>query len=80
MVDAAFGSQTDPQPNPPEAFAEGFRGTGIILNARIVGDAETVADIVRRLWTPPMKLIVVTYCATPDEQQIAYDRVQEICR
>jgi hypothetical protein len=80
MVDAAFGPQTDPQPNPPEAFGEALRGTGTTLNARIVGDADEVAEVVRRLWKWPMKLIVVTYCATPDEQQRAYDRVHEICR
>ena len=34
MVDAAFSKQTDPNPNPPEPFAEGFAGTGIVVNAR----------------------------------------------
>ena len=53
--------------------------TGIVVNARIVGDPETVAETVKRLWKPGMKLIVVTFCQTPEEQAEAYDRVHEIC-
>ncbi|MGD8501443.1 MAG: hypothetical protein PVJ86_12395, partial [Phycisphaerales bacterium] len=79
MVDGAFSAATDPSPNPPEPFAEGFANTGIVVNARIVGDPETVANTVRRLWKPGMKLIVVTYCQSPREQAEAYDRVYEVC-
>ncbi len=80
VVDAAFGAETDPSPNPPEVFAEAFAHTNIVLNARIVGDADTVEHIVCRLWRPGMKLIVVTYCATPEEQADAYQRIHAICR
>ncbi|OHB75452.1 MAG: hypothetical protein A2Z25_06885 [Planctomycetes bacterium RBG_16_55_9] len=80
MVDGAFSPATDPSPNPPEPFAETFANTGIMVNARIVGHPETVADNVRRLWKPGMKLIVVTYCQSPDEQAEAYDCIHEICR
>ena len=80
MVDGAFSAATDPTPNLPEPFAEAFANTGIVVNARIVGDPETVADTVKRLWKPGMKLIVVTFCQTPEEQTEAYDRVHEICR
>lgn len=80
MVDGAFSAATDPSPNPPEPFAEAFANTGIVVNARIVGGLETIADIVRRLFKPPMKLIVVTYCQTPKEQAQAYDRIHEICQ
>ena len=80
MVDGAFGAATDPTPNSPEPFAEAFANTGIVVNARIVGDPETVAGNVRRLWKPGMKLIVVTYCQDPAEQAEAYDRIHEICR
>ncbi|MFC1635559.1 uroporphyrinogen decarboxylase family protein [Planctomycetota bacterium] len=80
MVDGAFGAATDPTPNSPEPFAEAFVNTGIVVNARIVGNPETVAGNVRRLWKPGMKLIVVTYCQSPTEQAEAYDRVYEICR
>jgi alkanesulfonate monooxygenase SsuD/methylene tetrahydromethanopterin reductase-like flavin-dependent oxidoreductase (luciferase family) len=79
MVDGAFSAATDPSPNPPEPFAEGFADTGIVVNARILGDPETVANIARRLWKPGMKLIVVTYCQSPEEQTEAYDRVYEVC-
>ena len=80
MVDGAFSAATDPSPNPPEPFARAFRNTGIVVNARIVGGPDTVADIVRRLWKPGMKLIVVTYCQTPEEQARTYDQIHEICR
>ena len=79
MVDGAFGAATDPTPNSPESFPEVFANTGIVVNARIVGNPETVAENVRRLWKPGMKLIVVTYCQSPEEQTEAYDRIHEIC-
>lgn len=79
MVDGAFSAATDPSPNPAEPFAEAFANTGIVVNARIVGGPETIVDIVRRLWKPGMKLVVVTYCQTPDEQAEAYDRIHEVC-
>lgn len=78
-VDAAFGPETDPSPNQPEPFAEAMANAGIVLNARIVGKPDTVLDNVRRLWRPGMKLIVVTYCQTPDEQSEVYDRIKDIC-
>jgi hypothetical protein len=79
MVDGAFSAATDPTPNPPEPFAEAFANTGIVVNARIVGGPETIAESVRRLWKPGMKLIVVTFCQNPEEQAEAYDRIYEIC-
>ena len=79
MVDGAFSAATDPTPNPPEPFAEAFANTGIVVNSRIVGDCETVVETVKKLWAPGMKLIVVTFCQTPEEQAEAYDRVHEIC-
>lgn len=79
MVDGAFSAAADPSPNPPEPFAQAFANNGIVVNARIVGSGQTVADIVRRLFKPGMKLIVVTYCQTPQEQAEAYDRIHEIC-
>ena len=79
MVDGAFSAATDPSPNPPEPFAETFANSGIVLNARIVGGPETIAENVRKLWKPGMKLIVVTYCQSPEEQAQAYDRIYEIC-
>lgn len=79
MVDAAFSEATDPSPNDPSRFAQAFAGTGVVVNARIVGDAEVVVETVRKLWAPGMKLVVVTYCRDPREQTRVYDRVHEIC-
>jgi hypothetical protein len=79
MVDAAFSPATDPSPCRPQPFGEAFAGTGIVVNARIVGDADVVAGVVRRLWRPGLKLIVVTYCRSPEDQRRAYDRVYRIC-
>lgn len=80
MADGAFGSQTDPSPNTPELFRDLFAHSGIVLNARIVGDSSVVLEQVRRLWTPGMKLIVVTYCQTPEDQRRAYEQIHEFCR
>jgi hypothetical protein len=79
MIDAAFSPETDPNPNPALPFAEALAHSGIILNARIVGDIEVIKRTVRQLWRPGMKLIVVTYCHTPEEQERAYDAIHEIC-
>ena len=79
-ADGAFSSETDPSPNDPAPFGKAFAGTGKILNLRAVGSADTVADTVRRVWQPGLKLIVNTYCKTPEEQQEAYDRIQDICK
>jgi uroporphyrinogen-III decarboxylase len=78
MADAAFSLQTDPgATTSPEDF-HAFANTGVMLNARIVGDVKTIEQQARRLWIPGMKLIVVTYCETPEEQDEAYQRIQEI--
>ena len=80
MADGAFSPQTDPGATPDlEAFHR-FAGTGIVLNARIVGDTETIREQVSRLWVPGMKLVVVTYCETPAEQETAYHLIHEICQ
>jgi len=80
MADGAFSQQTDPgATNNLEAFHR-FANTGIVLNARMVGDPETIKEQVSRLWAPEMKLVVVTYCETPEEQGKAYDLIKEICR
>ncbi len=77
-VDAALTARTDPDPNPPEAFGDAFAGTGVTLNARMVGSADEVAASFARLYRPGLKSIVVTYCDTAKEQQRAYDRIKEI--
>ena len=80
MADGAFSPETDPDSNTdPESFHV-FRNTGVILNARIVGDADVIEEQVKRIWTPGMKLVVVTYCQSPEEQEDAYHRIHEICK
>jgi len=80
MADGAFSKGTDPDANPTEGFADAFANSGVVLNARIVGDPDLVADKVRELWKPGMKLVVVTYCDTPEEQELVYHKIHEICR
>jgi uroporphyrinogen-III decarboxylase len=80
MADGAFSPETDPNAiTGPEAFHK-FKNTGVILNARIVGTPDVIEEKVRRLWSPGMKLIVVTYCKTPEEQAEAYHRIHTICK
>ena len=79
MVDGAFSKETDPDANPPEPFSEQFAGTGVVLNARIVGNVEKVTATVKRLWGEGMKLIVVTYCSSPEEQMSVYNRIHSEC-
>lgn len=80
MADGAFSLATDPGANPVEGFADAFAGSGAVLNARIVGSADLVCEKVQALWKPKMKLIVVTYCETPEEQAKLYRRIHEICQ
>ncbi|HIX38254.1 MAG TPA: hypothetical protein H9738_10365, partial [Candidatus Blautia pullistercoris] len=77
-ADGAFTIETDPSPNKPEVFGDAFNGTGIILNARAVGNAENSFEAFRKLWRPQQKLICVTYCKTPQEQEILYNRLHEM--
>ena len=80
MADGAFSPQTDPgATNNLEVFHK-FAHTGIVLNARIVGDIDTIKEQLNRLWVPGMKMVVVTYCETPEEQEEAYHIIHEICR
>jgi hypothetical protein len=80
MIDGAFTPETDPAPNDTQPFKETFHNTSIVLNTRMVGNFDTVIETVKALWQPPMKLIVVTYCETPEEQAQAYDRIHDICQ
>lgn len=78
MADGAFTAQTDPSPNHPKPFADGFAGSGIILNARAVGP--DAVDTFAALYQPGMKLIAVTYCETGEEQEALYGRLHEMER
>lgn len=80
MADGAVGPETDPDSNPPAKLSEVFAGSGVTLHTRIVGGPETVYRHVRELWRPGLKLIVVTYCRTPEQQEQAYRGIHEICQ
>jgi hypothetical protein len=79
MVDAAFGPQTDPNPNSAEVFRDAFVNTAIILQARIVGDPDEVLEQVKRLWMPGLKLMVVTYVQDPQAQHQLYQDIYHLC-
>lgn len=76
-ADGAFSIETDPDPNDPKQFAEEFAGKGIILNARAVGSVENTADIFKTLMAKNQKLIAVTYCKDPKEQEVLYNLLHE---
>lgn len=77
-VDGAFSIETDPSPNDPAVFAPAFKNTGIVVNARAVGDAPAAYEVFSRLWTPGQKLIAVTYCQSPSEQEKLYQMLHEM--
>lgn len=78
MSDAAFTPETDPHPNPAEPFKTALRNSGIVLNARMVGNPTVVRETVEKLWIDGMKLIAVTFSQTPEEQEEAYDIIHDI--
>jgi hypothetical protein len=80
MVDAAFTAETDPSPNPTVPFSDALAGSGIILNARMVGSPDVVKTTTQELWQPGMKLIAVTFSPTPEEQRDAYNIIHSICK
>lgn len=77
-VDGAFTIETDPSPNNPEVFADAFSGTGIVVNARAVGSCDDSFAAFKKLWTPNQKMIAVTYCETPQEQEKLYDMLHSL--
>lgn len=74
-ADAAFSAETDPDPNDPEKFRDAFSGSGICLNARAVGNVTDAFEAFEKLWTPDQKLIAVTYCSSPEEQEELYNKL-----
>jgi len=75
MIDGAFTPQTDPAPNPTGPFVSSFSKTGICVNARMVGSCDEIMRTTAELGKHGMKLIVVTYCASPDEQKMAFEKI-----
>lgn len=79
MADAAFTAETDPAHNPASPFVDSLVNTGIILNARMVGDTSVVEKTIGELWKPGMRLLAVTYSQTAEEQAEAYRIIHETC-
>ena len=79
-ADGAFTIETDPSPNKPEVFGDAFNGSGIVLNARAVGNAENSFEAFQKLWRPNQKLICVTYCKSVEEQEQLYNRLHAMER
>ncbi len=79
MVDAAFTPRTDPNTNDAVAFRAAFAGTGIVVQARMVGDPDEVLAHVRQLWGPGMRLMVVTYEQDPVAQHRLYRDIHALC-
>lgn len=79
MVDGAFSPQTDPAHNHCEQFRDALAGSGVVLHARVVGDADEVLSRVRRLWRPGLKLIVGTHILDPAEQHRVYEAIHALC-
>lgn len=77
-VDGAFSIETDPSPNNPEVFAKAFDNTGIVINARAVGNCQDSFESFKKLWTPNQKMIAVTYCQDPAEQEKLYQMLHEL--
>jgi len=78
IVDGAFSPQTDPQPNKPEDFETKLRGSGIILNARCVGDCDDVFPYYEKLINKNMKVIATTYCQDERDQARLYDKLHAL--
>lgn len=79
-ADGAFTVETDPAPNDPDKFADAFAHSGIVLNARAVGNPDDSYATFERLWRPKQKLICVTYCKTPEEQEELYKRLHDMAQ
>jgi hypothetical protein len=79
MADGAFSPQTDPGATENLEAFHAFAHTNVVLNARMVGDLETLREQTTRLWVPGMKMVAVTYCQTPLEQEKAYHLIRDLC-
>ena len=78
MVDAAFTELTDPSPNPPSLLRKLFKGSEVILNARMIGDSGMVESVMQQLYSPGIRIIAVTYSQTAEEQKKVYDNIHRI--
>ena len=61
------------------AFRDAFVNTGVVVHGRMVGDPDDVLARVKRLWTPGLKLIVVTCVQEPEAQRRLYEEIHRLC-
>ena len=80
MVDAAFSPQTDPDPNAPKTFRDAFGEHGHHRPRAHGRRSDEVLTLAKRLWTPGLKLIIVTYVPDPVAQQRLYRDLHNLCR
>ncbi len=73
MVDGAFSPETDPDSNMLQPFLNSLRNTGITLNARMVGDSNSLTEQISGEDLKGMKIIFVSYCKTPKDQENFYN-------
>ena len=57
-----------------------LKNSGIVLNARMVGSPEIIKETTKKLWEPGMKLLVVTFSQSAEEQKEAYDIIHSVCK
>ena len=71
MIDCALEGESDPSPNKPEKVRDALTGTGIIVQARVGEDMEQADEVIRRLFSPGLRLILKI--PTPDRPRERYD-------
>ena len=79
MVDGAFTPKTDPDYNQCAAFRDLFVNSNIVVQARMVGEPDEVLEYLQRIWSPGMKLIVVTYVQDVRAQRQLYQDIHHLC-
>jgi hypothetical protein len=69
MVDCSVGPAEQQDCNPPEQVKEVFRGSDVILHARLWGDDAAVVDLASRLADPEIRLAASVWCRPEAEQR-----------
>jgi hypothetical protein len=74
MVDCSVGPAELQDCNPPEAVRDVFRGSDVIVHARLWGDNEKAAELASRLAVPGLRLVASVWCRPdPDQRAAVYD-------
>ena len=75
----AIVKDSDPNPNEPESLRDGYRGSDVILKARL---HKSEIELLDRLLAPDLKCaLVITGVESQEESEQVYQRFKErICR